>query len=58
MTGQALTYPLDKARAVMAVTKVGEYRNLFHVFHTIVHREGLRALYRGFLPTMFGITLN
>ena len=35
MTGQALTYPLDRARAVMAVTKVGEYRNIFHVFSTI-----------------------
>merc|ERR1719219_279446 len=55
MTGQALTYPLDRARAVMAVTKVGEYRNIFHVFSTIFHREGLLALYRGFLPTMFGI---
>ena len=41
MTGQALTYPLDRARAVMAVTKVGEYRNIFHVFSTIFHREGL-----------------
>lgn len=55
MTGQALTYPLDRARAVMAVTKVGEYKNIFHVFNTIVEREGLWALYRGFLPTMIGI---
>merc|ERR1719219_1395000 len=55
MTGQALTCPLDRARAVMAVTKVGEYRNIFHVFSTIFHREGLLAFYRGFLPTMIGI---
>ena len=40
-TGQALTYPLDRARAVMAVTKVGEFRNIFHVFSTIYHREGI-----------------
>jgi len=54
-TGQALTYPLDRARAVMAVTKVGEFRNIFHVFSTIYHREGVLAFYRGFLPTMIGI---
>ena len=28
MTAQAMTYPLDRARAVMAVTKVGQYRNI------------------------------
>jgi len=55
MTGQAFTYPLDRARAVMAVTRVGEYRNLLHVFMTIYEREGVLALYRGFTPTMIGI---
>ncbi len=55
MTGQALTYPLDRARAVMAVTKVGEYRNLLHVFRTIINREGILALYRGYTPAMVGI---
>ena len=54
-TAQALTYPLDRARAVMAVTKVGEYRNIVHVFQTIIEREGLLKLYRGFTPTMVGI---
>ena len=49
MTGQALTYPLDRARAVMAVTKVGEYRNIFHVFSTIFNREGLLGNYLGVL---------
>lgn len=55
MTGQALTYPLDRARAVMAVTKVGQYRNIGHVFVTILQKEGALALYRGFIPTMIGI---
>ena len=39
----------------MAVTKVGEYRNIVHVFQTIIEREGLMKLYRGFTPTMVGI---
>jgi solute carrier family 25 protein 42 len=54
-TGQALTYPLDRARAVMAVTPMGEYRNLLAVFRRIVSQEGLFALYRGFVPTMVGV---
>lgn len=55
MTSITLTYPLDRARAVMAVTKVGEYRNLVHVFRTIIQREGYVALYRGIVPTLIGI---
>lgn len=55
MTGQALTYPLDRARAVMAVTKPGEYKNLLDVFRRTVRSEGYLSFYRGFTPTMAGI---
>ena len=57
MTGQSLTYPLDRARAVMAVTKVGEFRNLYHVFTDIASKEGVGALYVGFSPTMIGVVI-
>ena len=54
-TGQTLTYPLDRAQAIMAVTRARvEYRNIFQVFKTIVEREGMKKLYRGFAPTMMG----
>eukprot|EP00096_Caligus_rogercresseyi_P012705 TRINITY_DN5414_c0_g1_i1.p1 TRINITY_DN5414_c0_g1~~TRINITY_DN5414_c0_g1_i1.p1 ORF type:complete len:326 (-),score=52.25 TRINITY_DN5414_c0_g1_i1:390-1367(-) len=55
VTAQSLTYPLDRARAVMAVTKVGEYKNLADVFRRIISEEGLLALYKGFSPTILGI---
>ena len=55
VTGQAMTYPLDRARAVMAVTRIGEYRNLLDVFQRIVAQEGVLALYRGFVPTIIGV---
>lgn len=55
VTGQAMTYPLDRARAVMAVTRMGEYRNLSDVFRSIVKNEGVLSLYRGFVPTMIGV---
>ncbi|XP_040571806.1 LOW QUALITY PROTEIN: mitochondrial coenzyme A transporter SLC25A42 [Lepeophtheirus salmonis] len=55
VTAQSLTYPLDRARAVMAVTKVGEYKNLLDIFKRIINEEGVFALYRGFSPTILGI---
>ena len=57
LTGQFLTYPLDRARAVMAVTKVGQYRNLRHVFLDIISKEGLMALYVGISPSMLGVVV-
>lgn len=54
MTSQGLTYPLDRGRAVMAVTPMGRYRNLWSVINSIVRLEGLGGLYRGFAPTMAG----
>ena len=55
VTGQTLTYPLDRARAVMAVTRIGEYKNLTDVFRRTVRNEGVRSLYRGFVPTILGV---
>jgi len=57
MTGQSLTYPLDRARAVMAVTRMGQYKNLGAVFAHIVKEEGPQGLYRGFAPTMIGVVM-
>ena len=54
LTAQSLTYPLDRARAVMAVTEPGHFRNLCDVFRRTVSTEGVLALYSGFNPTMLG----
>lgn len=55
VTSQSATYPLDLARARMAVTNATEYRTLRAVFTKVVHEEGLRALYRGFPATVLGV---
>ena len=55
VTAGSLTYPLDRARAVMAVTNVGEYKNLLDVFKRTFRNEGYSALYRGFAPTIIGV---
>ena len=59
-TGQLVTYPLDRARAVMAVTNSGsgagrQYSNLVVVFVSIYREEGLLSLYRGLTPTLLGV---
>ncbi|PNF23507.1 Mitochondrial coenzyme A transporter SLC25A42 [Cryptotermes secundus] len=55
VTSQSLTYPLDLARARMAVTHKEQYRTLREVFVKIWYEEGPRTLYRGYLPTVLGV---
>ncbi|KAF2881127.1 hypothetical protein ILUMI_25038 [Ignelater luminosus] len=55
MTSQSLTYPLDLARARMAVTHKDEYATLRQVFLKIYREEGLLTFYRGYIPTIMGV---
>lgn len=54
VTASSMTYPLDLVRARMAVTAKDRYHNLFEVIVKIKKEEGLRTLYRGFVPTLYG----
>ncbi|KAH0554841.1 mitochondrial coenzyme A transporter SLC25A42 [Cotesia glomerata] len=55
VTSQSLTYPLDLARARMAVTQKTEYKTLREVFVQIYKNEGFLAFYRGFTATILGV---
>ncbi|XP_042228953.1 mitochondrial coenzyme A transporter SLC25A42-like isoform X2 [Homarus americanus] len=55
VTSQFLTYPLDMARARMAVTHKDTYSSLLQVFVKIWKNEGPLTLYRGLTPTMLGV---
>ncbi|XP_045471344.1 mitochondrial coenzyme A transporter SLC25A42 [Harmonia axyridis] len=55
VTSQSLTYPLDLARARMAVTKKMEYATLREVFSKVYEKEGLRAFYKGYVSTISGV---
>ncbi|XP_070535867.1 mitochondrial coenzyme A transporter SLC25A42-like [Ptychodera flava] len=54
-TAVTFTYPLDLARARMAVTQRHMYNTLSSVFWKIYRTEGARTFYRGFLPTVLGV---
>ncbi|XP_014210956.1 graves disease carrier protein-like [Copidosoma floridanum] len=58
VTAVAFTYPLDTIRARLAFQITGEhiYTGIVHTAVSIFNDEGgLRALYRGFLPTICGM---
>lgn len=55
ITSQSLTYPLDMARARMAVTKKMQYASLRQVFVKIFQKEGVKTFYRGYFPTILGV---
>uniref|UniRef100_A0A1B6KSN9 Solute carrier family 25 member 42 n=1 Tax=Graphocephala atropunctata TaxID=36148 RepID=A0A1B6KSN9_9HEMI len=55
VTSQSLTYPLDLARARMAVTQKQQYSSLKEVFVHMMHNEGPRAYFRGYVPTVLGV---
>ncbi|UJR35750.1 hypothetical protein I4U23_028499 [Adineta vaga] len=55
VTSATITYPLDLARARMAVTNKTVYNNLFSVFPSILRNEGVTALYRGALSSLVGV---
>lgn len=49
------TYPLDLARARMAVSMSDQYRSLKHVFQVTVQNEGVRGLFKGYVATIVGV---
>ena len=57
MTAVLFTYPLDVIRARLAFQVAGEmYSGIIHAFKVIFTEEGgVRALYRGMVPTMLGM---
>lgn len=58
MTAVIFTYPLDVIRARLAFQVAGEtfYTGIYDAFRVMLTQEGgLRALYRGIVPTMLGM---
>lgn len=51
----AATYPLDLARARMAVSQREKYHTLVEVFIKTIREEGAFSLYRGLAPTLLGV---
>ncbi|KAL5233529.1 hypothetical protein ACI65C_000939 [Semiaphis heraclei] len=58
VTAVTITYPLDTIRARLAFQVTGEhvYNGIIHTAKSIIQNEGgVKALYRGFVPTLCGM---
>ncbi|XP_025410435.1 graves disease carrier protein-like [Sipha flava] len=58
VTAVTITYPLDTIRARLAFQVTGEhvYNGIIHTAKCIIQNEGgVKALYRGFVPTLCGM---
>lgn len=55
VTAQSITYPLDLARARMAITPRHMYGSLTKVFVHLWRDRHPRAFYKGFTPTILGV---
>ncbi|CAL6282277.1 unnamed protein product [Bathycoccus prasinos] len=54
MTGTALTHPLDTIRLRLALPN-HPYKGMVNAFSVVYRTEGVRALYKGLIPTLAGI---
>jgi solute carrier family 25, member 42 len=56
VVSSSITYPLDLARARMAITNKCGYRNIWDVFISIYAKEkSPKALFRGYFATIIGV---
>mmetsp|Transcript_30652 Transcript_30652/g.78712 ORF Transcript_30652/g.78712 Transcript_30652/m.78712 type:complete len:322 (-) Transcript_30652:669-1634(-) len=50
------TYPLDMVRGRLTVQEgTGMYNGMWHATKTIMREEGIRALYKGWVPSVIGV---
>ncbi|KAK2077684.1 hypothetical protein QBZ16_004530 [Prototheca wickerhamii] len=54
-TAQALIYPLELVRTRLAVCPGGTYGGIIDCATKVMRQEGVRAFYRGIVPSMIGI---
>ncbi|XP_070490466.1 mitochondrial coenzyme A transporter SLC25A42 [Chironomus tepperi] len=56
IVSSSVTYPLDLARARMAITDKCGYKNIWDVFMSIYTKEnGMKSLFRGYLASVVGV---
>ncbi|KAL1237270.1 putative calcium-binding mitochondrial carrier F55A11.4 [Trichinella spiralis] len=53
---QTLIYPLEVLKTRLALRKTGQMnQGILHAFQQIYRKEGIHALYRGYVPNLIGI---
>lgn len=58
IVAMSATYPLDMVRGRLTVQTENSphhYKGMFHALTTVTREEGVRALYKGWLPSVIGV---
>lgn len=54
-TAQTFIYPMEVMKTRLAVAKTGQYSGLFDCAKKIIKHEGVKAMYKGYVPNLLGI---
>ncbi|KAL4648568.1 calcium-binding mitochondrial carrier protein SCaMC-3-like isoform X2 [Arapaima gigas] len=54
-TAQTVIYPMEVLKTRLTLRKTGQYSGMADCAKQILHKEGPRAFYKGYLPNMLGI---
>ncbi|KAJ3595446.1 hypothetical protein NHX12_004749 [Muraenolepis orangiensis] len=54
-TAQTALYPMEVMKTRLTLRKTGQFSGMFHCAKTILHKEGVKAFYKGYIPNLLGI---
>ncbi|XP_076838698.1 calcium-binding mitochondrial carrier protein SCaMC-3b isoform X3 [Brachyhypopomus gauderio] len=54
-TAQTIIYPMEVLKTRLTLRKTGQYSGTIDCARQILHKEGVRAFYRGYVPNTLGI---
>ncbi|KAF7698278.1 calcium-binding mitochondrial carrier protein SCaMC-3b [Silurus meridionalis] len=54
-TAQTIIYPMEVLKTRLTLRKTGQYAGMVDCAKQILHKEGVRAFYRGYVPNTIGI---
>ncbi|GAA6103366.1 calcium-binding mitochondrial carrier protein SCaMC-3b [Tachysurus ichikawai] len=54
-TAQTIIYPMEVLKTRLTLRKTGQYSGMVDCAKQILHKEGVRAFYRGYIPNTIGI---
>lgn len=54
-TAQTALYPMELLKTRLTLRKTGQFSGMFDCAKAILHKEGVKAFYKGYLPNLLGI---
>ena len=55
VSSTVLFFPIDIAKTKLALTDPSVYSGMFDCMNKIIKSEGMKGLYKGLIPTLYGV---